>query len=356
MPHRGRARITLATAVLVVIALSGGTVCAQTNPYRAVENWVKPPAGRTLGAVSDVAIDRDDNLWALERCGANTCAGSDLTPILKFDPSGKLLKGFGAGMFEWPHGIYVDRDGNVWVTDAEAKNGRGQQVFKFSPEGEVLLTLGTAGVAGNGPDTFHAPSDVVVAPNGDIFVADGHGGDTNARIVKFSKDGKFIKAWGKKGSGPGEFDRPHAIVIDSRGRLFVGDRGNGRIQIFDQDGNFLEEWKQFGGPSAIFIDANDNIYASDGESSMIPHPPDYEYGIKIGSIKDGKVKAFIPSFGRDHIPVSHVESVVADSMGNLYVSSTYDGGARDGFPQILAAAEAAGTRTRNKNLTKFVKK
>ena len=164
MPHRGRARITLAAAILVVIAISGGTVCAQTNPYRTVENWVKPPAGRTLGAVSGVAIDRDDNLWALERCGANTCAGSDLTPILKFDPSGKLLKGFGAGMFEWPHGIYVDRDGNVWVTDAEAKNGRGQQVFKFSPEGEVLLTLGTAGVAGNGPDTFHAPSDVVVAP------------------------------------------------------------------------------------------------------------------------------------------------------------------------------------------------
>src|SRR5262249_15810703 len=152
------------------------------------------------------------------RCGANTCAGSDLAPVLHFDLSGKLLNSFGAGLFVFPHGIFVDRGGNVWITDAEGKDGKGHQVIKFSPEGKIMLTLGKAGVAGEGPDTFNHPSDVVVAPNGDIFVADGHGGASNARIVKFSKDGKFIKIWGKKGSAPGEFDTPHAIAMDSRGR------------------------------------------------------------------------------------------------------------------------------------------
>ena len=166
------------------------------------------------------------------------CDGSNLPPILKFDASGKLVKAFGAGLLLFPHGIHVDREGNVWVTDGLGKDGKGHQVFKFSPDGKVLLTLGKAGVAGNGPDEFNAPSAVLVAPNGDIFVGDGHGGETNARIVKFSKDGKFIKTWGKKGSGPGEFDIPHALAMDSRGRLFVGDRQNNRIQIFDQDGNY----------------------------------------------------------------------------------------------------------------------
>ena len=141
-------------------------------------------------------------------------------------------------------------------------------MFKFSPDGKVLLTLGKAGVAGSGPDEFNAPSAVVTAPNGDIFVADGHGGNTNARIVKFAKDGKFIKTWGKKGSGPGEFDTPHALAFDSQGRLFVGDRSNNRIQIFDQDGKFLDEWTQFSRPSGIFIDKNDIIYVADSESGI----------------------------------------------------------------------------------------
>ena len=152
------------------------------------------------------------------------------------------------------------------------QDGKGHQVFKFSPDGKVLLTLGKAGVAGNGPDTFNQPSDVVVGANGDIFVADGHGGNSNARIVKFSKDGKFIKTWGKKGFGPGEFDTPHALALDSRGRLFVGDRNNNRIQIFDQDGKFLEEWAQFGRPSGVFIDGNDFVYVPTPESNAKRNP------------------------------------------------------------------------------------
>ena len=151
--------------------------------------------------------------------------------------------------------------------------GKGHQVFKFSPDGKVLMTLGKAGVAGNGPDEFNAPSAVLVAPNGDIFVADGHGRETNARIVKFSKDGKFIKTWGKKGSAPGEFDIPHALAIDSQGRLFVGDRQNNRIQIFDQDGKFLDQWTQFSRPSGIFIDKHDVIYVADSEIGIRVQEP-----------------------------------------------------------------------------------
>ena len=225
-------------------------------------------------------------------------------------------------MFVFPHGLYVDRDGNVWATDGRGKGGKGHQVFKFSPDGKVLMALGKAGVTGDGPDTFNSPSDVLVAPNGDIFVADGHGGDTNARIVKFDKDGKFIKIWGKKGAGPGEFNVPHALAMDSAGRLFVGDRANSRIQIFDQDGKFLAEWKQFGRPSGVFIDKGDIIYVADSESNNTQNPG-FKRGLRIGSAKDGKVTALIP----DPLPVkegsgpgtgSAAEGVAADAGGNVY--------------------------------------
>ncbi|TMH19989.1 MAG: hypothetical protein E6H70_02420 [Betaproteobacteria bacterium] len=218
---------------LVAAAVTLGAY-AQQNPYRE-DGWAKLPDGRKWGQTSAIDIDRSNNIWVFERCGANSCIGSNTAPLVKLSPSGKFLKSFGAGMFAFPHGIHIDRAGNVWVTDADGKDGKGHQVVKFSAEGKVLLTLGKAGVAGDGPDTFNRPSDVLTAPNGDIFVADGHGGDSNARIVKFSKDGKFIKTWGRKGADRGEFDTPHALAMDSRGRLFVGDRGNSRIQIFDQE-------------------------------------------------------------------------------------------------------------------------
>ena len=196
--------------------------------------------------------------------------------------------------------------------------GKGQQVFKFNQDGKVLLTLGRAGVAGTGPDTFNRPSDIFIAPNGDIFIGDGHGGDTNARIVKYSKDGKFIKTWGTKGSARGEFDTPHALAMDSKGRLFVGDRGNSRIQIFDQNGTFLEEWKQFGRPSGVYIDKNDMLYVADHQSDEKTNPG-FERGIRIGSARDGKVTAFIRD--PDGFKGSQ-EGVVADSAGNVFGSLT----------------------------------
>lgn len=320
MRHARRMQRILVAAILAAIPMFGTGVRAQSNPYRVVEEgWAKAPADRPWGGMSAISMDPDGNIWILERCGANSCVDSKLAPVLKFDRSGKLLKSFGAGMFVLPHGMYVDRAGNVWVTDAQGREGKGHTVVKFSPEGKVLLTLGKAGVAGSGPDTLDRPAGVVIAPNGDIFVADGHGGAAASRVVKFSKAGRFIKAWGKKGSAPGEFDGLHTIAIDSKGRLFVGDRGNNRFQIFDQDGNFLEEWKQFGRPGGLFIDKDDTMYAADPESNVKTNPG-VKRGVWIGSARDGKVSGFIPGPEpkADDTASEGVEQVITDAEGNLY--------------------------------------
>jgi len=315
-------------ALATASALAEAPPNSQPNPFRTVENWFKLPAGRMWGSTSAVDIDRDGtSIWVAERCGANSCAGKMDPPILKFDQSGTLVKSFGGGMFVFPHGIAVDKDGNIWVTDGQGRDGKGHQVFKFSPDGEVLMTLGKAGVAGDGPDTFNQPDDVAIAPNGDIFVSDGHTPAMgNARVMKFAKDGKFIKQWGRHGSGPGEFEVPHALAFDSRGRLFVGDRANNRIQIFDQDGNFIDQWKQFSRPSGVYIDNHDVIYVTDSESTDKPgygYNPGWRRGIRVGSAKDGSVAAFIPDplspTTDGKLPAtSAAEGVAADAAGNVY--------------------------------------
>jgi sugar lactone lactonase YvrE len=323
---------------MAIVALSGGEGFAQANrgpapvppnPYRTILDWPKMPSGKQIGSTAGVDIDADGrSVWLFDRCGANSCAGSSLAPILKFDSTGRLVRSFGEGLFVGPHGIHVDRDGNVWVTDGQgpdgkdpSRNGRGHQVFKFSADGKLLMRLGTAGVAGEGPNTFNAPSDVVVARNGDIFVADGHGGNTNARIVKFSKDGTFIKAWGKSGSGPGEFNIPHGVAFDSRERLFVADRANNRIQIFDQDGKYLDEWKQFGRPSGIYITSDDTIYVADADSDE-KRNPGRRKGISIGSARTGTVTAFIPvndqaTDAAGPTP-NAAEGIAVDNQGGVY--------------------------------------
>jgi sugar lactone lactonase YvrE len=329
----------LVLALLLCGQLAYGQADAQPtnslpNPYETVKDWAKMPEGRAWGSTSAVEIDKDGkSIWVAERCGTNSCQDSMLDSILHFDENGKLIKSFGAGLLIAPHGIFVDRDGNVWVTDCTCTGGgargadaaapaptKGHQVFKFSPDGKLLMTLGKAG-GGRDPEFFFQPNDVLVAPNGDIFISEGHASaaGSTARILKFSKDGKFIKSWGKLGTGQGEFDQPHALAMDSKGRLFVGDRNNNRIQIFDQDGMFLEQWRQFSRPSGIYIDKEDVIYVADSESESVARNHDgWKRGIRIGSAKDGSLKYLIPDPVEKAPSTSAAEGVAADARGNVY--------------------------------------
>ena len=333
-------RVTISTAAaLVLVAMFWTTTRAEDNlptindRYRPIRNWAKLPEGRHWGSTSAIDIDRDGtSVWVAERCGTATadpvsgvdkCTNSPVAPILKFDSSGRLINSFGAQMFIYPHGMHVDRDGNIWVADAQGnrEHTKGQQVFKFSPDGKVLLTLGKPGITGPGPDTFNEPCDVVTAPNGDIFVADGHSTSptSTTRIMKFSKDGRFLKAWGHLGSGPGEFRTPHSLAMDSRGRLFVADMGNFRIQIFDQEGTFLAEWKQFSRPNGIYIDRNDILYSVDAQSDDKTHPG-WKRGLRAGSTRDGIVTFFIPPHQTEDPDGNMGEGVTVDIDGNIYVA------------------------------------
>jgi len=339
MSGSGRVRISLMAGV-AAFALSGHSAYMQANIVdpaknplpnpnpKVIRNWGTLPDGRVWGNTAGVDIGLDGNIWAYDRCGSNSRDGSNLPSVFKFDrASGKLLTSFGGGMIVFPHGIHVDREGNVWITDGAANKAgtKGHQVFKFSPEGKVLMTLGKAGVAGNGPDTFNEPTDVITAPNGDIFVSDGHSGqnekrppNANGRIVKFTKDGKYIKEWGKIGQGPGEFRTPHSLAFDSRGRLFVADRGNHRLQIFDQDGKLLDTWLQFGRVSSVFI-AGDTLYAIDSESNATRHPG-WTTGIRIGTTKEDKVTAFIPPHPTSEPQGVAGEGVAVDREGDVYAA------------------------------------
>jgi len=292
------------------------------QPYRTTRDWGELPAGVKWAAVTAIEPAPDGTIYVIHRCFENSCAGRPEAPILKYDASGKLLASYGQGMFVFPHGSTVDAAGNLWVTDAGGASGKGHQVFKLSPAGKVLLTLGKAGVSGSGPDLFDQPTDVVVAPNGDVFVTDSHRNGKNNRVVRFTRDGKYVKEWGRKGSGPGEISEPHTIAMDSQGRLFVGDRENNRIQIFDQDGKFLEEWHQFGRPSGISITKDDRIYVADSESwgtdTGAHELPGIKKGIRIGSARTGVVEAFIEdseSTAADH---AGAEGVGVDVKGNVY--------------------------------------
>jgi len=315
----------------MILASFGTIVAAENhapNPYSTITGWAKLPQDRVWGATSGIYPTRDGKqVWIAERCGANSCVDSDLDPILLFDASGKVTRSFGAGLIAWPHGLYVDADDNVWVADAvgyaKVPKGWGHVIYKFSPEGELLLTLGEKGKAGSGRSRFRKPSDMLVAPNGDIFVVDGHGSapgeKVNNRVVKFNSAGKYLTSWGSAGNANGQFKDPHALAMDSQGRLFVGDRGNSRIQIFDQQGKHLSTWSQFGRPSGLFIDQNDILYCADSESNA-QRNPGFKRGIRIGSAKDGFVTAFIPDPepDPDNSGTSAAEGVAVDAWGNIY--------------------------------------
>ena len=323
-----RTTFTVSLGVVAVIAIHAiaqaqpGSTDAN-DPYRKVENWPQLPANVELRSVIGILPDGQGNLWMLHRSEP---------PIIKLDSEGKMVQGFGHGMFVHAHGFCMDADGNLWAGDSGAPfpettgmEGRGLQFFKFSQDGTLLMTLGKAGVSEMGPDTFVAPSACVVAPNGDIIIADGHipraaNQEDGDRLLRFSKDGNFIRAYGKTGSGPGEFRDPHALAFDSQGRLFVADRQNDRLQIFDENINFIAQWKQFGRPSGLAILEDDTLVTMDSESGRTlswvdggPPNPGFKTGVRIGSTKDGSVSVHFEG------PVSEV--VAADVMGNIYTGA-----------------------------------
>ena len=355
----GRRLAGLTSLSLVVLVACGGTQTTAPAPEMETEavdarltsdfvsrplpnptsevllNWAPLPDGRVWGSTAGIDIGPDGHVWAYDRCGGGLDGGCEanpeLDPIFKFDrTTGEVLTSFGAGLFVTPHGFHVDSDGNVWATDFGGNEAgtKGHQVIKFSPEGEVLMRLGEAGVSGNGPGQLNQPCDVITAPNGDIFVSDGHSGQSSdpppgstGRILKFDKDGNFIKEWGEIGFRPGQFRTPHAMEFDSQGRLYVADRGNHRIQIFDQDGNLLEIYTQYSRISGLFITDDDTLYAIDSESRVNNHPG-WLTGVRIGPAGEDRVTGFIPPHAHETRVLQGVagEGVAVDADGNVYAA------------------------------------
>lgn len=319
-------------ALLLAPALGFAQADAPTNdlpnPYATQTGYLKMPAGRGWGSSSTVDIAPDgESVWVAERCGANINAcvqNPELNMVMLFDKDGDMVRSFGAGYIAWPHGIHVDQMGNVWIADGRDNgsdsDAMGHQVHKFSPTGIHLMSLGKKG-GGRDAEYFYTPNDVHVAPDGSIFVAEGHSsaeGSVN-RVHKFDADGNHLFSFGEWGEGPTQFRQPHALAMDSKGRLFIADRGNNRIQIYDQQGNLLDSWPQFSRLSGIFIDKNDVLYGADSESGSVnPDHGAWLRGIRIGSAITGQVEYLIPDPNPDCTGTCTAEGVVADKNGVIY--------------------------------------
>jgi DNA-binding beta-propeller fold protein YncE len=219
--------------------------------YRPVAGWPQLPPGVELGPVSAVATDAKDRVYVAHR---------GPKPGLVFDSDGKFVRSWGDDHLKTAHGLRIDHDGNVWVTDIG-----NHLVLKFDPQGRLLLSLGQKGRAGDGPDQFDRPTDVAVAASGAFYVADGYG---NARVLKFDRTGKLLKQWGTKGKGAGEFNLPHAVCLDAKGRVYVGDRENNRVQVFDGEGKFLDQWNESGAPFGLFL-AGERLFVADGRANWV---------------------------------------------------------------------------------------
>ena len=292
------------------------------NPYTRIEPFGEPPPGNggEWAAVIGAEGGPDGYLYVLHRCHANSCLDRPEPPIVKLDPeTGKRVGAFGVGLMDFPHGFHVDFEGNVWTTDTgRGGGGGGHLVRKFSAEGELLLTIGTPGVPGDEPGYLREPTDVVVSPEGTIFVTEGHLKDgPHSRLSKFAPDGTLIARMGSTGQGHLQFSSPHSIAMDTQGRLFIADRDNNRILIWDQDGNYIDQWKQFGRPSGIYIDHTDTIYVADSES-WGPDNPGWKKGIRIGSAKTGQVHYFLEDIESRDLAHSGAEGVGVDRFGNVY--------------------------------------
>lgn len=352
-------RVLFSSVSLALTLAAAGTASAQRaafisgegvpNPNPVVtRNWGELPAGRNWGSTAGIDIDPNDgHIWAYERCGASSfgggvpvnCDTNPVDPIFKFNRhTGEVMANFGGGLMQTPHGIHAAEDGSVWVTDFAANRDgtKGHQVHKFSADGELLMSLGTAGTPGNDAAHFNQPNDVIVGPDGSIYVSDGHDGQgmtsnqamdegrangQTARIMKFAPDGTFIKEWGQIGVRHGEFRTPHAMEFDAYNRLWVADRGNHRIEIFDQDGNYLESRYAYGRISGLFITDDGMVYAIDSESGPTNHVG-WRNGVRIGPVEEDKIVGFIQPFERpDRVGQGTAgEGVAVDADGNVYAA------------------------------------
>jgi len=309
-----------------IFAFSFISIChAQTSPtsepYSVVHGWPQLPDGFVLGQVSGVAVDshnhvfvfhRAENSWAADKTHVITSP-----TVLCFDgASGKLLFSWGQNRFLEPHGLRIDRDDNIWLTDRAL-----QQVFKFSHDGKLLLAIGTERTAGLDGTHFNLPADIAFAAAGSIYVADGYG---NNRIAKFSADGKFLLDWGRKGSADGEFDLPHSVAVDAQGLVYVADRNNARIQVFDANGKFLKSWKSngLGRPWSVTIGPDNLLYVVDG-GDLKPNPPDRGQLLKLDL--SGKILAKWSRFGNYDGQIYWGHDLAVGKDGAVYVGDVYHG-------------------------------
>ncbi len=279
--------------------------------YEVDANWPKKPAGTYWGSVPGIAVDAKDNVYVFTRAQL---------PVQVYDANGKFLRGWGKGIGS-SHHIKIDHEGNVWIADMG-----NHVVEKYTPEGKLLLTIGTKGKAGRDKEHLNKPTDMAVTPAGDVFVSDGYG---NQRVVHFDKDGKFVNEWGELGHGPGQFSIPHAIALDSKGRLYVADRNNVRIQVFDQKGKFLEEWRNLIVPWGFHMTAKDELWVCGSspmqwrkEDNSLGCPPKDQIFMKFST--EGKLlQLFTLPKGLDGLErpgdVNWVHAIALDSKGNMYL-------------------------------------
>jgi peptidylamidoglycolate lyase len=321
LSHAARRVILSCLFVIFVCQVAVAQKSEQTEPYSVVHGWPALPEGFVLGQVSGVSVDSHNHVFVFHRA-ENSWAADKSHPIpsptiLCFDgATGELLNSWGENRFLEPHGLRVDHSDNVWVTD------RGlHQVFKFSQDGKLLMTLGTERVPGLDGTHFNRPTDVAFAADGSVYVSDGYG---NSRVAKFSAEGKFLLDWGHKGQGPGEFDLPHSVAVDAQGRVYVADRMNVRIQIFDANGKFLNIWKsdELGRPWGLAIGPDGLLYMVDG-GDLKPGPPDRGRILKLDL--NGKILAKWSRFGNYDGQIYWGHDIALGKDGAVYVGDVYHG-------------------------------
>ena len=302
-------RLLFSTCLLSCVLLAGTTVFpASHHSYKVVHGWPSIPDGYALGQTAGVVVDSHNHVWVFHRRGK---------PILCFDAdSGALLNSFGDGLFESEHGIAVDSQDNIWVTDTS-----GHQVFQFSHEGKLLLTLGTKKTSGQDATHFNRPADVAITPDGTVFVADGYG---NSRVAKFDSKGQFEMEWGQKGDKEGEFNVPHGIALDGQGRLYVADRGNARIQVFDQKGTFLHAWKseELGRPWGVEVSSDGFLFVADGGDESD------EWPVRNRAVKldlEGNIQTKWGSYGSYDGQFYWAHDIAVGPDGAVYVVDVHNG-------------------------------